>query len=137
MEQLCQTGSKEPTLRYFELHLLDRVGYRPQLQQCVSCHLQLEPTTNSFCPSAGGMLCPNCSPSQPLSYPLSVNAQKVLRLLQNSDYSAVSRLKIDADLSYALEKVMSNYLRYLLEREVKSAAWLDTLREETRASTPR
>ena len=136
MEQLCHTGSKEPTLRYFELHLLDRVGYRPQLQQCVSCHLQLEPTTNSFCPSAGGMLCPNCSPSQPLSYPLSVNAQKVLRLLQNSDYSAVSRLKIDADLSRELEKVMSNYVRYLLEREVKSAAWLDTLREETRAPTP-
>lgn len=136
MEQLCQAGDKELALRYFELHLLNEVGYRPQLQQCVSCHLPLEPTNNSFCPSAGGMLCPNCSPSQPLTYPLSVNAQKVLRLLQNHDYNTASRLKIDPELSRELEKVMSGYLKYLLEREVKSAAWLDTLREQTKEPTP-
>ena len=130
MEQLCQNGKKELVLRYFELHLLDDVGYRPQLHQCVSCQQPLEPTTNSFCPSAGGMLCPNCSPSQSLSYPLSVNAQKVLRLLQNSDYETASRLKIDTKLSQELEEVMSGYLKFLLEREVKSASWLNTLREE-------
>ncbi len=44
MEQLCQANDNELVLRYFELHLLDRVGYRPQLQQCVSCHLPLQPT---------------------------------------------------------------------------------------------
>jgi len=136
MEQLCQAGDKELTLRYFELHLLNEVGYRPQLQQCVSCHLPLEPTTNSFCPSAGGILCPNCSSSQPLTYPLSVNAQKVLRLLQSSDYNTISRLKIDSELSGELEKVLSNYLKYLLEREVKSAAWLNTLKEQIKQPTP-
>ena len=137
MEQLCQVGNKELMLRYFELHLLNEVGYRPQLQQCVSCQLPLEPVTNSFCPSSGGILCPNCSPSQPfLTYPLSVNAQKVLRLLQSSDYNIASRLKIDEELSRELEKVISGYLRYLLEKEVKSAAWLDTLREQTKGQFP-
>ncbi len=135
MLQLCQAGDKELVLRYFELHLLNEVGYRPQLQQCVSCHLPLEPITNSFCPSAGGMLCPNCSLVQPLTYPLSVNGQKVLRLLQSNDYNAASRLKIDSELSRKLEKTTSGYLRYLLEREVKSAAWLDTLREQTKANS--
>jgi DNA repair protein RecO (recombination protein O) len=136
MEQLCRTGNKELILRHFELHLLAEVGYRPQLQQCVSCHLPLSPTTNSFCPSAGGMLCPSCSLSQPLTYPLSVNAQKVLRLLQSSDYETTNRVKIDRELSRELETVMSNYLKYLLEREVKSAAWLDTLREQTKQPSP-
>ena len=136
MEQLCQADNKELTLRYFELHLLNEVGYRPQLQQCVSCQLPLEPTTNAFCPSAGGMLCPNCSLNQPFTYPLSVNAQKVLRLLQNSDYNTTSRLKIDAELSRELEKAIGGYLKYFLEREVKSAAWLDTLREQTKAPAP-
>ncbi len=135
MKQLCEAGNKELTLRYFELHLLNEVGYRPQLQQCVSCHVPLEPTINSFCSSAGGMLCPNCSSSQPLVYPLSVNAQKVLRLLQSSDYNTANRLKIDPELSRELEKVMSGYLKYLLEREVKSVAWLDTLREQTKEIT--
>ena len=128
MGHLCQAGDNELVLRYFELHLLNEVGYRPQLQRCVSCQATLEPITNSFCPSAGGMLCPNCSPSQPLTYSLSVNALKVLRLLQSSDYNTISRLKINPELSRELEGVMRDYLKYLLEREVKSVAWLDTLK---------
>jgi len=130
MQRLCRRGDNELVLRYFELHLLNQVGYRPQLQQCVSCRQPLEPTTNSFCPGAGGMLCPSCCQSQPLTRPVSVNALKVLRLLQSSDYDTVVKLKMDSELSHQLEMVMRDYLRYLLEREVKSAAWLDTLRSE-------
>jgi len=130
LHQLCQAGNNELALRYFELHLLNQVGYRPQLQQCVSCRQPLEPTTNSFCPGAGGMLCPSCCQSQPLTRPISVNALKVLRLLQSSGYDTVVKLKMDSELSHQLEMVMRDYLRYLLEREVKSAAWLDTLRSK-------
>ena len=133
MGHLCQFGANEQILRHFELHLLNEVGYRPQLQQCVSCHLPLEPTTNSFCSGAGGMLCPNCLQSQPLTYPLSVNALKVLRLLQTSGYTTVSKLKMNPELSRELEGTLRDYLTYLLEREVKSTAWLDTLREQKTA----
>ena len=129
MEQLCLVSDNELVLRYFELHLLNRVGYRPQLQQCVSCQLSLKPITNAFCPSAGGMLCPACSQSQPLTHPLSVNALKVLRFLQTSDYDTANKLKIDPELSHELDMVMRHYLKYLLEREVKSIAWLDSLKE--------
>jgi len=129
MERLCQASNNELTLRYFELHLLNEVGYRPQLHQCVSCHQPLEPAINSFCLSAGGMLCLNCSQSQSLTYPHSINAQKVLRFLQTEDYTTATKLKMNPELSHELEGVMRHYLRYLLEREVKSVAWLDTLRE--------
>lgn len=132
LEQLCRTGNRELTLRYFELHLFDEAGYRPQLQQCVSCEKTLEPVVNYFSPVSGGVLCPDCAANHPSSYPLSVNAQKVLRLLQGSDYSTVERLKIDEALARELERVLASYLRYLLEKEVKSAAWLDTLREQTK-----
>ena len=131
MHRLCQGDDNELVLRYFELHLLNDVGYRPQLGQCVSCHAMLEPVTNSFCSSAGGMLCPDCRQDKPLSYPLSPDAQKVLLLLQNNDYSIARGLKIEAGLSRQLELVMRHYLRYLLEREVKSAAWLDTIRKQS------
>jgi len=135
MKQLCQAGDNELVLRYFEIQLLNEVGYRPQLQQCVSCRSRLEPITNSFCSSAGGMLCSSCRQSQPLTYPLSVNGLKVLRLLQNSDYDTISRLRLTSELSRELEGVTRDYLRYLLEREVKSIAWLDTLREQPRETT--
>ena len=130
LENLCQAGDNELVLRYFELHLLNEVGYRPQLQHCVSCRATLQPVINSFSPGSGGVLCPDCSQSQPLTYPLSVNALKVLRLIQSSDYSTISRLKVDQQLSNELEAIVRNYIKYLLEREVKSVAWLDTLKWE-------
>ena len=130
LKRLCQGNDNELVLRYFELQLLNEVGYRPQLQRCVSCHRLLEPITNSFCPSAGGMLCPICRQSQPLTHPVSVNALKVLRLLQSREYSTVVRLRMKPELSQQLADVMRDYLKYLLEREVKSAAWLDTLRSK-------
>jgi DNA repair protein RecO (recombination protein O) len=128
LHQLCQAGNNDLALRYFELHLLNQVGYRPQLQQCVSCRQPLQPTTNAFCSSAGGMLCPDCCPSQPLTRLISVNALKVLRLLQSSNYNTIIKLKMNPVLSRELETVLRDYLKYLLEREVKSVAWLDTLK---------
>ena len=127
LQSLSQGGDNDLILRYFELHLLDMVGYRPQLEHCVTCKSALKDAANLFSPGAGGMLCPGCRQNQ-LAYPLSEQARKVLLLLQHSDYSAVSGLEIDRELSRQLEMVMRNYLRYLLEREVKSTAWLDSLR---------
>ena len=128
MHHLCQAGDNELVLRYFELHLLNEVGYRPQLQQCVSCRSPLKPVTNAFSPTDGGVLCPKCYQKRSLAYPLSVNALKVLRLLQSSNYDTANKLRMNQELSHELEAVMRDYLRYLLEREVKSAVWLDTLR---------
>ncbi len=130
MHCLCPDGDSELALRYFEIHLLDRVGYRPQLRECVSCRLPLAPVANFFSSSAGGVLCPDCGYSQPLGYPLSLNALKVLRFLQDSDYDNASRLKMAPELSREVAGVVRGYLRYLLEGEVKSAAWLDAMREQ-------
>jgi DNA repair protein RecO (recombination protein O) len=130
LEQLPKAENKDLLLRYFELHLLENAGYRPQLRECVSCHKQLEPVSNCFNHLGGGMLCPECASTRPMAYALSVNAQKVLRLLQGYDYNAVSRLRIDEELSREIELCISGYLKHLLEKEVKSAAWLDTLRDQ-------
>jgi DNA repair protein RecO (recombination protein O) len=130
MERLGQEESKDLILHYFELHLLEHVGYRPQLRECVTCHQALEPTTNYFSPAAGGMLCPDCSTKQAFAISLSVNTQKVLRLLQSGDYATAVKVKMEPEPSRELEEVIGGYLRYLLERELKSVAWLYTLREQ-------
>jgi DNA repair protein RecO (recombination protein O) len=130
LKRLCQEENKELVLRYFELHLLENAGYRPQLRECVTCHKVLEPTTNYFSPATGGLLCPACNLNQPFSYTLSVNAQKVLRLLQDNDYSATAGVNVSDELIREIENVISGYFKYILERELKSATWLDILREQ-------
>ncbi len=130
MQELCEADNCELVLRYFELHLLTYVGYQPELEQCVACRQPLKSITNSFCSSAGGMLCPDCRQSQPLTYPLSVNTLKVLQLLQHGDYTTISRIRMNTGLSQESESVMRGYLKYILEREVKSVTWLDTLKRQ-------
>ena len=129
MDRFCQPANNDLLLHYFELHLLNEVGYRPQLQCCISCRLPLEPTINSFSPSAGGAICPSCAPKYASARPLSVNILKVLRFLQNSSYSAASKLKLDRELHRQLEYILRGYIGYLLEKDVKSAVWLDRLKE--------
>jgi DNA repair protein RecO (recombination protein O) len=131
MQRLCQGGNSDLVLRYFELQLLGKVGYRPQLEQCVACHKPLKETANSFCPGAGGMVCSSCRPTQPFAYPLSFEAQKALRLLQGGDYESASRMTLTPELSHQIAVVIRNYIRYLLERDVKSAAWLDALKAQS------
>ncbi len=134
LKQLCQENNKEIILRYFEMQLLNEAGYRPELQQCVVCHNLLEPVTNYFSSAAGGIICPVCSQSHSFVFPLSVNALKVMRILQKGDFATAIKLKMNPELAYELEEVIRRYLKYILEREVKSAAWLDDLKEMTQSN---
>lgn len=132
MEKLCEASDSKLIMRYFEVQLLNQAGYRPQIQHCVSCHKSLQPVANCFSSAAGGVICPGCSKKQPMSRNISVNAIKVLRFLQNNNLDTVLRLKIDSALAQELESLMRGYIRYLLERDVKTTAWLDTLEEQSK-----
>jgi DNA repair protein RecO (recombination protein O) len=116
------------TLRYFEIQLLGHMGYKPQLQTCVHCKKELEPVENYFSSSGGGTLCPNCRTAEPRVRLLSLNALKVMRLFQSNGYDKARKVKLSAGLSKELETTMREYIRYILEREVKSAEFLDRLR---------
>ena len=130
LHRLSQAKDGEPVLRYFELHLLDHLGYRPRLQQCAGCSAPLQPVTNFFSSSQGGALCHDCGYQEPIARPLSLNALKVLRLWQNCDYATATKVRINPQLSSELEQVLREYIKYLLERQLKSTAWLDKLRQE-------
>ncbi|MCJ7807580.1 MAG: DNA repair protein RecO, partial [Dehalococcoidia bacterium] len=130
LHHLCETDNGELTLRYFELNLLAYLGYKPELHRCLGCKSPLEPRANLFSASGGGVLCPACREKELLSQPISLNALKAMRFLQESDYAKASRLRINESLSRELENIMRHYIRYILEREVKSVAWLDRLRQE-------
>lgn len=127
---LCEAEDGELVLRYFELNLLSHVGYRPELHRCVSCGAPLEPTANFFSAGAGGVLCPRCRANEAAARPISVNAVKVMRFLLENGSAGARRLRVDLELSGELEAVMRQYIRYLLEREMKTVPWLDSMRRE-------
>lgn len=128
LEQLNQGSVCHTCLRYFEVQLLGYTGFRPQLKVCTICRQPLEAVTNTFSPGAGGMICTRCAENQALPYSISVNGLKVLRLFQDCAISTALRLKLPAELNLELERLLRSYCRYILEREVKSTSWLDTLK---------
>jgi len=132
LKQLGDTNNSLIIIRHFEMQLLELSGYKPQLQICSACQTDLKPVVNAFCARAGGIICPKCRDENPASIPVSVDAIKVLRFLQQNDAATVRRLKVSAKLSEELQRIMSIYIHYILEREVKSSAWLDTLRDQIR-----
>lgn len=127
---LARVPNAEILFRYFELQLLGHVGYEPQLYKCLNCKARIEPVENFFSASGGGILCPNCAHTEPVVQPISVDALKVARLLQRGDLSTANRVRLSSDLSRELERIMQGYIRYLLERELKSTRFRDRLRRE-------
>ncbi|MFW0859767.1 MAG: DNA repair protein RecO [Dehalococcoidia bacterium] len=130
LHELGKVRRFELLFRYFEIQLLGHVGYQPQLRDCLNCRSSLRPVENFFSPSGGGVLCPNCAHTEPVVQPISVNALKVMRLLQRGDYATASRLRLVPELSRELERIVQGYIRYLLEREIKATGFLDRLRRE-------
>jgi DNA repair protein RecO (recombination protein O) len=142
LNQLEKSDRNEAILRYFELQLLDCLGYRPQLHRCVGCGLPLKPKVNFLSPGKGGLLCPNCSSpddgsgsqteamTPERSFPVSVAGLKVLRLWQSCDYATAMRVRMKMDLSQELERLLCDYIEYILQRELKSLAWLRRVRKD-------
>src|SRR5262249_34335552 len=83
-------------LRYFELHLLDELGFRPNLHHCTGCDTPLRPEENAFSAEMGGALCPNCA--RYAQRRLSLHALKILRLLQTTEWEALPRLRLEPSL---------------------------------------
>jgi DNA repair protein RecO (recombination protein O) len=127
---LSEASDLDLTTRFFELHLLSLLGYRPQLFQCVACRRQIEPATNFFSPADGGILCANCGENHRGAKEITLTALKVLRFLQTRDYDTCCRLHLSPPLHRELEKVMYDYITYILERSLKSVKFLNTLRRQ-------
>ncbi|MCI0868821.1 MAG: DNA repair protein RecO [Chloroflexi bacterium] len=124
---LERTENTDLLLRHFELHLLEASGYQPELLNCVECRTSLEPRDHLFAASAGGILCPECRVGNEAALiPISLNAMKVLRFLQReSGFGRVNDLSVPPDLVAALERLLRVYIRYLAERDLKSAEFMN------------
>jgi DNA repair protein RecO (recombination protein O) len=119
----------EIAVRFYEMAMLDAMGYRPELEECVICRTRLKAETNYWTAAGGGVVCASCRTDETAVRPISANAVKLLRLLLHGRFSDAARVTIDAGLSAELERALLEYVRWVLERDVRSTAFIDTLRK--------
>lgn len=117
--------------RYFEVRMLALTGFQPEVFRCVQCGADLTPTPQAFSPAAGGVICPACRGGEGAGLrSLSLNALKVLRLFLRSDLDAAMGVRVQEDLAVELEHVLRQYIRHVLEQDMKSTDFLDLLRRQ-------
>jgi DNA repair protein RecO (recombination protein O) len=111
-------------VRYYEMRLLDYVGFRPQLIDCVNCGREILPEDQFFSFSAGGAICPRCGQGLPNLNKISVETLKYLRHFQRSNYRDASRANPSLEVKKETEILMQGYFTYLLERQLNTPGFI-------------
>jgi len=127
LSRLCTHSSPELVVRYYEIRLLDLLGFRPQLYQCAHCGVEIQPQDQYFSAEMGGVLCPRCGRDFGI-WPVSMRALKYLRYFQRSPFSEAERVTLSAGVNREMEALMQQYLTYLLERSLNTPAFLRHVR---------
>ena len=132
LRRLSQREDLDLIVRFFEMALLVELGYQPELAKCVVCRRPLQSERNAWAPGVGGVVCPTCRPAEVTLRPLSANALNVLHLLQKGDFQEVARLDLAAELGEELERHLRDAIHFALDRDIRSAAFLDAVRGRLR-----
>ena len=116
-------------IRYYEMRLLDELGFRPRLFECANCGREIQAEDQFFSFSAGGVICPSCGKGLPNLTSISVDALKYLRHFQRSNYREASRAHAKPETQKEVETLMQGYFTYLLERELNSPGFLKQVQQ--------
>jgi DNA repair protein RecO (recombination protein O) len=124
LEWLAAGEAGDASLRLFEMRLLTLTGYRLELRRCVLCQQPLAATAAHFSPAGGGVVCDDCRGGQTWLRPISLNAQKVLRFLEEADQPEAERLRLSEALRSELSGLLHYYIEFQLEGELRSLPFL-------------
>ena len=124
LERIEKESDSWLAIRYYEMRLLDAVGYRPHLFECANCGREILAEDQFFSFTAGGVICPRCGEGLPNLTKISLEMLKYLRHFQRSSYKDASRAKPSFEVQKEAETLMQAYFTYLLERDLNTPGFI-------------
>lgn len=106
----------------YELKMLDCLGIRPVIDECVNCHSKDNIVTISS--YRGGYLCRNCATNEPL---VDIKTIKLIRMFYYVDISNISKLVVSDNVKKELSLFISDYYDRYSGLYLKSREFLDNL----------
>jgi len=111
-------------IRAFELKIIEASGFKPELHFCVHCKEKITPADNFWDAVEGGILCKDCQSKFHHGKEISDELIKLLRFIIENDFSKIKQLKLSTNTEDEAERILSDYLKSILDRELKSAKFL-------------
>jgi DNA repair protein RecO (recombination protein O) len=130
LHQLLHTEDAAALVHSFELRLLALLGYEPVLSSCVRCQGPVGEPKSFFSAAQGGLLCANCHPHDLKAIPLSPLSVRYLRRLLRPQDTDLTQARIASSCVGEIEAALRAHIRYHLETEPRSAAFLRRLRAQ-------
>jgi len=115
--------------RWYEVHLLDELGSRPEVDRCVECDRVLESNERfRWVPPLGGVVCERCPGPAHDRTGLSLEGLKLLKAYQRLDIEAIAELRLAPATEREVEADLREFVGIVLERDARSLAFLDEVR---------
>ncbi len=130
LERIATLENPYLAVRYYDIRLLDLLGFRPELHSCVSCEEKIEPRDQYFSAVQGGVVCPKCGLFVTPVVPVSMPTLKYLRHLQRSSWSDACRANPAPAIRQEMETLLQNYFTHLLEHRLNTPRFLREVRDE-------
>jgi DNA repair protein RecO (recombination protein O) len=127
LQALRESADARLVLITFHLRLLDVLGYRPELRECVTCRVRIEPDRNNFSPLLGGVVCPTCGPAEPSARAIGTSALKLLRFVQATDGQRV--VNAPPHICGEAEALLRDYAEHIVERRLRTPALMARIQE--------
>jgi DNA repair protein RecO (recombination protein O) len=117
-------------VRYFEIRMLDLLGFRPELSRCGRCNREIVAEDQYFDANQGGVLCPRCGQATQTARAVRMPVLKFLRHYQRSTFGEASRAELSPAERGELEGLLNYYLTYILERKLNTTGFLHEIRRD-------
>lgn len=131
---LQRAEDPDAVVHAYELQLMAQAGYEPRLDSCARCEQGFDPAHGimeaAYSPPRGGVLCEECTTqAREDVIALSPEAAETMRhLAGQTNARTLAATVLAPELSEQINRVVRAHLRYRLEREMKSTAFLDAFR---------
>lgn len=127
LDRLANQANLQTVIHFYEMRLLDLLGFRPQLFECIDCGAKVTAQDQYFSPLGGGIVCPKCRSGRPEAWEVKTDTLRYLRHLQRSQWQTVKELEIPEAIESGVSELIEHYLSYLLERKLNTPEFIRQL----------
>lgn len=110
----------------FDFKAVSISGYMPQIYNCIKCGKKVN--SGYFSIKEGGLICPECN-GDPYTYGINMETLKKLHTIKNIKLEDLRNIKYDEKNIDYLQNIMTKYISYHIEREIKSLSVLEKIKE--------